>query len=93
MDQLHKNAAKAANFALGLDRDTLSAIRQREAEMKTVDIDDVSAHLNVNKEAVRRWIKTQGFPFHRAGNLFRFKWSEVGAWVCQDSEDSSSGEK
>jgi excisionase family DNA binding protein len=49
-----------------------------------VDIDDVSAHLKVNKETVRRWINTQDFPSHRAGNLLRFKLSEVDAWVEAD---------
>ncbi len=50
-----------------------------------VDIDDVSTHLKVNKETVRRWIKDRSFPSHRAGNLLRFKLSEVDAWVRKDS--------
>jgi excisionase family DNA binding protein len=53
-------------------------------EEQWVDIDDVSAHLKVNKETVRRWIKIQNFPSYRAGNLLRFKLSEVDAWVRQD---------
>ncbi|MGE4157864.1 MAG: helix-turn-helix domain-containing protein [Planctomycetota bacterium] len=48
-----------------------------------VDIDDVSAHLKVNKETVRRWIKERDFPSHRAGHLLRFKLSEVDEWVRQ----------
>lgn len=44
-------------------------------------MEDVSQHLKVNKETIRRWIKTQDFPAHRAGNLLRFKLSEVDAWV------------
>ncbi len=47
------------------------------------DIDDVSMHLKVNKETVRRWIKTQSFPCHWAGNLLRFKLSEVDGQVRQ----------
>jgi HAE1 family hydrophobic/amphiphilic exporter-1 len=41
-------------------------------EEQWVVIDDVSAHLKVNKETVRRWIKSQDFPSHRAGNLMSF---------------------
>lgn len=52
-------------------------------EEQWVDIDDVSSHLKVNKETIRRWIKNQGFPAHRAGNLLRFKLSDVDDWVRQ----------
>ncbi len=50
-------------------------------EEKWVNIYDASLHLNFNKETVWRWIKIQDFPSHWAGNLFRFKLSEVDAWV------------
>jgi excisionase family DNA binding protein len=59
-----------------------------------VDIDDVSAHLKVNKETIRRWIKERDFPAHRAGHLLRFKISEVDEWVRQGGgkeEDRDSG--
>lgn len=46
-----------------------------------VDIEDVAAHLRVNKDSVYRWVDTKGFPVHRAGRLFRFKLSEVDTWV------------
>lgn len=46
-----------------------------------VDIEHVAAHLRVNKESVYRWIDERGFPAHRVGRLFRFKLSEVDAWV------------
>ena len=62
-----------------------------------VDVDDVSAHLKVNKETVRRWIKDRNFPSYRAGNLFRFKLSEVDAWVraedCPNEHRSSENPK
>ena len=58
------------------------------AHEKWVDIDDVSEHLKVNKETIRRWIKAQNFPAHRAGNLLRFKLSEVDAWVRKGSDES-----
>jgi len=54
-------------------------------EEQWVDISDVSGHLKVNKETIRRWIKNHDFPAHRAGNLLRFKLSEVDAWVRQGS--------
>jgi len=56
-----------------------------------VDIDDVSAHLKVNKETIHHWIKGRSFPAHRAGNLLRFKISEVDAWVRKDSSPQQHG--
>lgn len=52
-----------------------------EGEERWVDIDGVAAHLGVTKDSLYRWTKKQGFPAHRVGRLFRFKLSEVDAWV------------
>ena len=58
-------------------------------EEQWVGIDDVSSYLKVNKETIRRWIKNQDFPAHRAGNLLRFKLSEVDGWVRQGDTRST----
>lgn len=52
-------------------------------EERWVDIEDVAAHLGVNKDSIYRWVETKGFPAHRVGRLFRFKLSEVDEWVKQ----------
>ena len=65
-----------------------------EPEEQWVDIDDVSSHLKVNKETVRRWIKERDFPAHRAGHLLRFQLSKVDEWVRQGGgAKKSSNEK
>jgi excisionase family DNA binding protein len=46
-----------------------------------VNVEAVAAHLGVNKDSIYRWIENRSFPAHRAGRLFRFKLSEVDAWV------------
>ena len=60
-----------------------------------VDIDRVTAHLKVTKEAIRLWIKERRFPVYRAGSLRRFKLSEVDRWVGQDrgAEDKDNPAK
>lgn len=50
-------------------------------EERWVGVEDVAAHLDVNKDSVYRWIEKMGLPAHRVGRLFRFKLSEVDAWV------------
>jgi uncharacterized protein len=46
-----------------------------------VSAEDVASHLGVRKESVYRWIDSRGLPVHRLGRLFRFRLSEIDAWV------------
>lgn len=46
-----------------------------------VSVDEVSRHLGVAKDTIYRWIETRGLPAHRVGRLWKFKLSEVDAWV------------
>jgi excisionase family DNA binding protein len=46
-----------------------------------VSVDDVAKHLGVAKDSVYRWIETRDLPAHRLGRLWKFKLSEVDAWV------------
>jgi len=46
-----------------------------------VGVDDVAAHLGVAKDSVYRWVETKGLPMSRLGRLFRFRLSEIDAWV------------
>jgi len=50
-------------------------------EERWVDVEEVAAHLGVNKDSIYRWIKKRSFPSYRAGRLFRFMLSEVDDWV------------
>jgi excisionase family DNA binding protein len=38
-------------------------------------------HLGVAKDSIYRWIDTKGLPAHRIGRLWKFKLSELDAWV------------
>lgn len=44
-------------------------------------VDDVVNHLGVARDSVYRWIEHRGLPAHRIGRLWKFKLSEVDAWV------------
>ena len=59
------------------------------AEERWVDVDDVAAHLGVNKDSIYRWIESMGLPAHRLGRLFRFKLSEIDEWVRSGGMESS----
>lgn len=46
-----------------------------------VTIDEVAEHLKVHKDTIRIWIKKKAFPANKIGKQWRFRLSEVDAWV------------
>ena len=46
-----------------------------------VTIDEVAVHLKVHKDTIRIWIKKKTFPANKIGKQWRFRLSEVDAWV------------
>lgn len=46
-----------------------------------VTLDAIAEHLGVSTDTVHRWIRAQKIPVHRVGRLWKFKVSQVDAWV------------
>lgn len=46
-----------------------------------VSTKEIAEHLGVTMETVRKWIKASTIPCSRMGKLWKFKKSEVDAWV------------
>lgn len=44
-------------------------------------VDEVAKHLGVAQDSIYRWIEGRGLPAHKIGRLWKFKLSEVDAWV------------
>ena len=44
-------------------------------------VEEVTGHLGIVRDTVYRWIEAKGMPAHRIGRLWKFKLSEVDAWV------------
>jgi len=63
-----------------------------DTEERWVSVDEVSAHLDVTKDTIYRWIEKKNFPAHKAGRLLRFKISEVDEWV-RKGDGSNGNEK
>jgi len=51
-------------------------------------VEDVAKHLGVAKDSVYRWIDTRSLPAHKIGRLWKFKLSEVDAWVRARGADA-----
>lgn len=51
-------------------------------EDKWIGIEDAANYLSVSKDTIRNWIKKNtGIPAHRIGKLWKFKKSELDAWI------------
>lgn len=50
-------------------------------------VEEVTVHLGIVRDTVYRWIETKGMPAHRIGRLWKFKLSEVDAWVRSGGAD------
>lgn len=46
-----------------------------------VSVDDVARHLGVAKDSVYRWIEARDLPARKIGRLWKFRLSQVDAWV------------
>ena len=46
-----------------------------------VNLEDIADHLSVSTDTVRNWIKDGKLPFYKAGKRYKFKISEVDAWL------------
>lgn len=54
-------------------------------------LEEISKHLGVSKDTIRLWIKKETIPFYKVGRQYKFKVSEVDAWV--ESGQSAEADK
>lgn len=62
--------------------------------MKTepwVSLDEVARHLGVSEDTIHRWIRNRKMPANQIGRLWKFKVSEVDAWVKAGDTPSDRG--
>ena len=58
-----------------------------------VSVEDVAKHLGVVKDSIYRWIEHRGLPAHKIGRLWKFKLTEVDAWVRAGGVDQDDNDK
>ena len=62
-------------------------------EERWVNVDDVAAHLSVTRDTIYRWMERKALPAHRLGRVWRFKLSEIDAWVQSGKAASEDTER
>lgn len=48
---------------------------------KWSSLEEIANHLGVSKDTIRNWIKKEVMPYQRVGKMYKFKISEIDAWV------------
>ena len=56
-----------------------------------VSLEDIAGHLDGSKDTIRAWIKKGTIPYHKVGRQYKFRVSEVDAWV--ESGESADADK
>lgn len=75
------------SFSLYYDHFDMNAVRKpkkmdtQETTEQWVSVDQVALHLNVKPDTVYKWLERKNIPAHKVGRLWRFKISEIDAWV------------
>ena len=53
----------------------------QEPAEQWVSVEQIAKHLNVKTYTIYKWLERKGMPAHKVGRLWRFKISEIDAWV------------
>ena len=48
---------------------------------KWIGIEEAAEYMDVTKDTVRNWIKKTSIPAHKIGKLWKYKKSELDAWI------------
>ncbi len=65
-------------------------VNMNETE-RWLSVEEIARHLGVSKDTIRAWIKKNSIPYHKVGRLYKFRVSEVDAWV--ESGKSADADK
>lgn len=61
--------------------------QKRSEEMNTfvderwLSVEEIAAHLGIKRDTIYKWIERKEMPAHKVGTLWKFRRSEVDAWV------------
>ena len=68
----------------------MADIKMNDVE-RWLSLEEISKHVGCSKDTIRAWIKKDTIPFHKVGRQYKFRLSEVDAWI--ESGASADAEK
>lgn len=55
--------------------------RQHIMQERWLSVEEIAAHLGVNRDTIYKWLVRKKMPAHKVGRLWKFLASEVDAWI------------
>ena len=52
-----------------------------QEQERWLSVEEIAAHLGVNRDTIYKWIQRKRMPAHKLGKLWKFKVSQVDEWV------------
>ena len=68
----------------------MADIKMTDVE-RWLSLEEISKHVGCSKDTIRAWIKKDTIPFHKVGRQYKFRLSEVDAWI--ESGESANADK
>ena len=68
----------------------MADIKMNDVE-RWLSLEEISKHVGCSKDTIRAWIKKDTIPFHKVGRQYKFRLSEVDAWI--ESGSSADADK
>ena len=56
-----------------------------------ISLEEIAKHVGCSKDTIRAWIKKGTIPYHKVGRMYKFRISEVDAWI--ESGQSADADK
>jgi excisionase family DNA binding protein len=69
-----------------------------QEQERWLSVEEIAAHLGVNRDTIYKWIERKQMPAHKLGKLWKFKVSEIDAWItagkaAEQTEPESDAER
>ena len=56
-----------------------------------LNLEEIAQYISCSKDTIRTWIKKKTIPFYKVGRQYKFKVSEIDAWI--QSGQSANADK
>lgn len=54
-----------------------------------ISLAEIAEYIGVSKDTIRNWIKNSNMPAHKVGRLWKFRKSEIDAWISEKNANCS----
>ena len=52
-----------------------------QEQERWLSVEEIAAHLGVNRDTIYKWIDRRQMPAHKLGKLWKFKATEIDEWI------------